>query len=88
MTDPAAQLYWRKEFFKWGSFVRESVSFLMDGMLGRGLVTIASDILQSIHPSILKSRTDQLFGVINTGILVHAQFVQMSEISEVEKWVK
>lgn len=85
MTDPAAKLYWRKEFLKWGSFIRESVSFLMDGMLGRGLVTISSDILQSIEQANLKSRTDQLFGVINTGLLVHAQFVQIMEISEVEK---
>ena len=46
MTHPEAASYWYKEFLKWGSFVRESVNFLMDGMLGTGF--IASDILESM----------------------------------------
>ena len=47
MTNPMDAAYWYKEFLKWGSFVRESVNFLMDGMLGTGF--IASDILNSIE---------------------------------------
>ena len=47
MTNPVDQLYWSKEFLKWGSFLRESVNFMMDGMLGTGF--IASDILQTIE---------------------------------------
>ena len=46
MTDPQDASYWHKEFLKWGSFVRESVNFLLDGMLGTGF--IASDILESM----------------------------------------
>ena len=46
MTNPMDAAYWYKEFLKWGSFVRESVNFLMDGMLGTGF--IASDILNSM----------------------------------------
>ena len=38
--------YWQNEFAKWGSLVRESVSYLMDGMLGRGF--ISGDIIKTI----------------------------------------
>ena len=37
---------WHMEFMKWGSMVRESVSFLMDGLLGRGI--IGSDIIKTL----------------------------------------
>ena len=46
MTAPEDLAYWQGEFLKWGSFLRESVSFLLDGMLGRGI--IAGDILEAI----------------------------------------
>lgn len=38
--------YWQSEFAKWGSLLRESVSFLMDGLLGRGF--ISGDIIKEI----------------------------------------
>ena len=38
--------YWQNEFAKWGSLVRESVSYLMEGMLGRGF--ISGDIIKTI----------------------------------------
>ena len=38
--------YWQNEFAKWGILVRESVSYLMDGMLGRGF--ISGDIIKTI----------------------------------------
>ena len=38
--------YWQSEFAKWGSLLRESVSFLMDGLLGRGF--ISGDIIKQI----------------------------------------
>jgi len=30
--------YWRSEMNKWGSLIQESVSFLMNGFLGKGVV--------------------------------------------------
>ena len=48
MTNPVDQLYWSKEFLKWGSFLRESVNFMMDGMLGTGFGLInAGLVIQS-----------------------------------------
>ena len=38
--------YWQNEFAKWGSLVRESVSYLMEGMLGRGF--ISGDIIKQL----------------------------------------
>lgn len=46
MTEPEDVAYWKGEFIKWGGLLRESVSFLFDGMVGRGI--IAGDILQAI----------------------------------------
>lgn len=46
MTEAQDADYWRREFLKWGSMLRESVTFLMDGMLGKGM--IGSDILDTI----------------------------------------
>ena len=46
MTEPEDVAYWKAEFLKWGSSLRESVSFLFDGICGRSI--IASDILQAI----------------------------------------
>lgn len=46
MTKKEDKAYWLREFKKYGNLVRESISFLMDGMLGNGF--IASDILQTI----------------------------------------
>jgi len=78
MTDPQDASYWHKEFLKWGSFVRESVNFLLDGMLGTGF--IASDILQSMviisknNPIEFKNRTDIFFGLLNAGLYVHGAY--------------
>lgn len=38
--------YWEDEFAKWGSLLRENINFLMDGLLGRGI--LAGDILKTI----------------------------------------
>lgn len=46
MTDAQDVAYWRREFLKWGSMLRESVNFLLDGILGKGM--IGSDILKTI----------------------------------------
>lgn len=46
MVDPMDKAYWLREFNKYGSLVRESTSFLMDGMLGNGF--IATDIIAAI----------------------------------------
>ncbi len=46
MTEAQDVDYWRREFLKWGSMLRESVSFLLDGILGKGM--IGSDILETI----------------------------------------
>lgn len=51
--DEQGAAYWRKEFLKWGGSVRESVSFLLDGILGHGL--IGSDILQAIADIVNKN---------------------------------
>jgi len=51
--------YWFKEFRKYGSLVRESTCFVMDGMLGKGL--IASDILAIIRDKIAKVITSNCF---------------------------
>lgn len=49
MTDEQDAAYWRGEFLRWGAYLRESVSFLLDGMLGRGI--IAGDVFLSIVAS-------------------------------------
>lgn len=56
MTDPKDKAYWLREFNKYGSLVRESMSFLMDGMLGNGF--IATDIIAAISrlAKVLSSR--------------------------------
>ena len=46
MTEPVDIAYWKKEFFRWGGMVRESTTFLLDGILGRGI--IGSDILKTL----------------------------------------
>ena len=46
MTEPESKAYWLREFRKYGGLVRESTNFVMDGMLGNGM--IAADILQII----------------------------------------
>ena len=46
MTEPDDIYYWRREFLKWGGMVRESTTYLLDGVLGRGM--ISSDILKTI----------------------------------------
>ena len=45
MSEPLDVLYWKREFLKWGGLVRESTSFLLDGVLGYGM--LGSDILQT-----------------------------------------
>lgn len=47
--------YWQGEFAKWGGLVRESVSFLMEGLLGGSYVS--GDILETITelvPNVIK----------------------------------
>ena len=46
MTSPEGQEYWRQEFLKVGGLLRESVSFLLDGMLGRNI--FAGDLLLTV----------------------------------------
>ena len=43
MTQQEGKDYWKSEFLKTGSLLRESVSFLLDGMLGRNV--FAGDIV-------------------------------------------
>ena len=38
--------YWQSELAKWGGLLRESITFLMDGFLGKGF--IGSDLLEII----------------------------------------
>ena len=47
MTEPENKAYWFREFNKYGSLVRESTSFIMDGMLGNGF--IATDIIKTLE---------------------------------------
>ena len=47
MTEAEDKVYWLREFRKYGSFVRESTNFVMDGMLGRGL--LGSDIIKIVR---------------------------------------
>ena len=46
MTQQEGKDYWRGEFLKTGSLLRESVSFLLDGMLGRNV--FAGDIVATV----------------------------------------
>lgn len=44
-TYPTELDYWKSEFAKWGSLLRESILFLLDGMLGHN--AIAGDIIEN-----------------------------------------
>ncbi len=81
--------YWASEMGKWGSLVRESIMFLMDGFLGTNV--IAGDLLKYLvvaeqHDATgIERRFNDTIALVNVGLYVHALFVNFTGISEAAK---
>ncbi len=81
--------YWASEMGKWGSLVRESVTFLMDGFLGHNV--LAGDLLKYLvvaeqhDATAIEKRFNETIALVNTGLIVHALFANFTGISETAK---
>ena len=81
--------YWASEIGKWGSLVRESVMFLMDGFLGNNV--LAGDLLKYLvvaeqHNAVaIERRGNETLALVNVGLIVHGLFVNFTGISETAK---